>query len=200
MKKFSFATGLVATLAVLISATAMAQPGGGPGAVLAKNQVLIAINRAELSLEQLQTLQAIVQATADAQAEVASAGQALQTFLVNFSGTQEAFDAAFEVEQQKVQAAVEALHALKVQNASTIKDMLTASQFEAMEHALAGVMASERDGNGPDGRGGPNPRGDNAPGRDGPGGPGGPRDNFGGNLNVLLEALTEKIAALESAS
>jgi len=212
MKKFAFSLTALA-IALLIPLTTLAQPTGNEiGQTQAKTQILIAVNRAELSLEQLQTLQGIVQGTIDAQTTVGQAQDALQEFLINWTGTEADFEVALEAEQQKVQEAFAALRALKVQNSETIKDSLTASQFDALERALGGVMGSEQD-NAPAGRGGPS--GDNAPNNDnqrpngnnrGPdGGPNGSdrgRDDQrraggpGGNLELLLEALTEKIAAI----
>lgn len=210
MKKFAFSLTAMA-LGLLIPLSALAQPTANEAVqTQAKNQILIAVNRAELSLEQLQTLQTIVQGTIDGQAAVGQAQAVLQEFLINWTGSEEDFEVALEAERLKVQEAVDALHALKVQNSKTIKDLLSASQFDALGRALGGVMGSERD-NAPAGRGGPG--GDNAPnnndnrrpdgnnrGPDGsPNGPGqGPQNQrgFGGNLELLLEVLSEKIAAI----
>lgn len=202
MKRLAFSFTAL-TIALLIPLTALAQPAGNDfGRSQAKTQILIAVNRADLSLEQLQTLQGIVQSTIDAQAAVGQAQEALQAFLINWTGTEGDFEAALEIEQQKVKEAFDALHALKIQNTETIKDLLTVSQFDALGRALGGVMARARD-NAPAGRGGP---GGNAP-----DGNQGPEDNNrgngpdrgpqrrgapGGNLELLLEVLTEKIAAI----
>lgn len=215
MKKL-IATFAFAALAfvMVFSTTAFAQPGLGGN----ENQILVSINRAELSLEQLQMLQGITQATIDAQAVVTAAQEALNQFLVDFSGTAEEFDAALEAEQAKVQTAREALLAVKIANADTIKDNLTANQFEILERALSDLMAetprgqggpdgdntnADGDGNGPNnqqGNQGPQGQGgnNNGPDRDGRDG----RNNRGGggnNLDTLLEVLTEKIAALQGA-
>jgi len=208
MKKYAFSIAAL-TVALLVPLTALAQPGGGAMQPLMKSQILIAVNRAELSIEQLQSLQGIVQSTVDAQAAIAQAQATLQTFLINWTGSQEDFEVALEAERQKVQDAVAALHTLKVQNTETIKDSLTASQFDALERVLRGVMGSEQN-NAPAGRGGPG--GGNGPNNNdnrgpdgnnrGPNGPDRGRINqrgaggFGGNLEVLLEVLTEKIEAI----
>lgn len=213
MKKL-IATFAFATLAfvMVFSTVALAQPGPGGN----ENQILVSINRAELSLEQLQMLQGITQSTIDAQAVVTAAQEALNQFLVDFSGTAEEFDAALEAEQAKVQAAREALLAVKVANSDTIKDNLTANQFEILERSLSDLMAeaprgqgagnpnadgdgdspNNQQGNqGPQGQGGNN----NGPDRDGRGGSNNRGGGGGNNLDTLLEVLTEKIAALQGA-
>lgn len=213
MKKL-IATFAFATLAfvMVFSTVALAQPGPGGN----ENQILVSINRAELSLQQLQMLQGITQSTIDAQAVVTAAQEALNQFLVDFSGTAEEFDAALEAEQAKVQAAREALLAVKVANADTIKDNLTANQFEILERSLSDLMAeaprgqgtgnpnADGDGDGPNnqqGNQGPQGQGgnNNGPDRDGRGGPNNRGGGGGNNLDTLLEVLTEKIAALQGA-
>ncbi len=212
MKK-TFATFSVTVLAfvMVFSTVALAQPGPGGN----ENQILVSINRAELSLEQLQLIQGITESTIAAQAEVTAAQEALNQFLVDFSGTSEEFDAALEAEQAKVQTAREAVFTLKVANADIIKDNLTASQFEVLERTLSDLMAEAPapraqapDGDNADGNGGPNnnqgPQGqqggnNNGPDRDGRDGPGNNRGGGGNNLDTLLEALNEKIAALQAA-
>jgi len=217
MKKL-MTTFSVATLAfvMIFSTVVLAQPGQGGN----ENQILVSINRAELSLEQLQMLQGLTESTIAAQAEVTAAQEALNQFLVDFSGTSEEFDVALEAEQAKVQAAREAVLTLRVANADIIKDNLTASQFEALERTLSDLMAEAPT---PRGQGGPDGDNANADGNDGPNnGPGnnnqgpqgqqggnnngpdrdGPGNNRGGggnNLDTLLEALNEKIAALQAA-
>jgi hypothetical protein len=211
MKKFITTLSIIALL-VTAGVSVYAQ-GGGPEA--AKSRMLVAFNRAELSVEQLQTLQGLTQATIDAGAVVQAAQTALQDFLSSYAGSADDFDAAFEAEQAKVQAAREAAFAVKVANSDVILDTLTANQFNVLENALSGIMAEERtqDG-GPGGRGADNDGGDNADGnnndgdrgpqgqdgnndqdgRGGPGGRGGP--DGGGNLDILLEVIGEKIAAI----
>lgn len=200
------------SLVVMFASIALSQPGAngptaaGVGQEAAKSRILVAVNRAELSLEQLQTLQGIVQATVDGKDAVRAAQQELQEFLVAWTGTSEAFEVAFEAEQQKVKAAAEAFKTLKAGNSKTIKDMLSASQFEVLEPVLISLT----------GRSNPNPRAqgqgadDDRPqiGNRGPDNDHRPQGRQGtphlrgfgggrsGNLDVLNEVLTEKIAAL----
>jgi len=208
--------GLTAlTLALIVPLTVLAQQGAnGPGQNRIKTETLIAVNRAGLSLEQLQMLQGLVQGTLDARSGITDAQTALQTFLVNWSGTQADFDAALKIEQQKVKDAADALHSLMSQNVKTVKDSLTASQFDALERSLRGVLGHDnapnvRDGRpggqvGPDNNRGPNngpqnQQGNNAP----PSKPGlnrhGPAGQ-GNTLNVLLDVLNAKIDAINNAA
>jgi hypothetical protein len=212
MKKLTMTLSIIAL--VFAAGVSVYAQGGGPDA--AKSRMLVAFNRAELSADQLQTLQSLTQATIDAGAVVQAAQDALQEFLSSYAGSADDFDAAFEAEQAKVQAAREAAFAVKVANSDVILDTLTANQFNVLENTLSGIMAEERaqDG-GPGGRGADNADGDNADGNnndgnrgpqgqdgnddgpDGRGGPGGRGGNGGGgNLDILLEVIGEKIAAI----
>jgi len=203
------------TLSLIIPLTVLAQQGAkGPGQNRIKTEALIAVNRAGLSLEQLQMLQDLVQGTIDARSGVTDAQAALQDFLINWNGTQADFDAALKVEQQKVKDAADALHGLLSQNVKTVKDSLTASQFDALERSLRGVLGHDsaphaRNGRpggqvGPGNNQGPNngpqsQQGNNAPpskrglNRRGPAGQGNP-------LNVLLDVLNAKIDAINNAA
>jgi len=203
------------TVALIVPLAALAQQGDtGPGQGQIKTTALIAINRAGLSLEQLQTLQGVVQGTLDARSAINDAQTALQDFLINWNGTQADFDAALKVEQQKVKDAADAFHSLATQNTKTVKDSLTASQFDALERSLRSVLAHD---NAPRSRGGR------------PGGQFGPGNNRGPNnglqneqgpnaspakqglnrrgparqanaLNVLLDVLNAKIDATNNAA
>ena len=210
MRKYVVSLAMAAVaMTVILAQAASAQPGApgpaGAAAGMGKAQILTSINRAELTLEQLQALQQLSQATIDAHAAVAQAQAQLEAFLVGWTGSAEEFETALQAEQQKVQTAVDALQAVKQANTEAIKDMLTASQFEALERALMPLMGQP----GPDEANGPQrgagdrgtgtegqPRhGDRGPGRDG-----GPRVGNPAQTNalgVLLEALNEKIAALQ---
>lgn len=210
MRKYVVSLAMAAAaMTVILAQAASAQPGApgpaGAAAGIGKAQILTSINRAELTVEQLQALAQLTQTTIDAHAAVAQAQAEFETFLVGWAGSAEEFETALQAEQQKVQAAVDALQAVKQANLQTIKDMLTASQFEALERALMPLMGQP----GPDGangpaRGagdradeaeGPSRQGDRGPGRDGGARMGNPGESNA--LGVLLEALNEKIAALQ---
>jgi len=204
------------TLALIIPLAVLAQQDtNGPGQQnLIKTEALIAVNRAGLSLEQLQTLQGLVQGTLDARSAINDAQTTLQDFLINWNGTQADFDAALKVEQQKVKDAADALHSLMSQNSKTVKDSLTASQFDVLERSLRSVLARDnaphaRDGRPggqfrPDHNRGPNNGPQNQQGRNAPPaksglnrrGPAGP----GNTPNVLLDVLNAKIDATNNAA
>jgi len=203
------------TLALIVPLTVLAQQGAnGPGQARTKTEVLIAVNRAGLSLEQLQTLQGVVQGTLDARTAINDAQTALQDFLINWNGAQADFDAALKVEQQKVRDALDTMRNLMTQNSKTIKDTLSASQFELLARSLHGTMAPPNNARasrptpngqttGPDNHS-PNDASNAQPDSNGGQagsnldrrGPAGP-DN---NLNVLLEALNAKIDAINNAA
>ena len=197
MRKYTASLAMAAlAMVVALSQMASAQPGNpgpaGAAAGVGKAQILTSINRAELTVEQLQALQLLTQATIDAHAAVAQAQAEFEAFLVGWTGSASEFETALQAEQQKVQASVEALQAVKQANTQTIKDMLTASQFEALERALMPIMGQPA----PDGANGPaRAGGDRGPGRDGGPRIGNPAESNA--LGVLLEALNEKIAALQ---
>lgn len=138
-------TPLLWSLLVLVgfSSFSLAQPAADsppPGQELSENRMLIAFNRADLSLEQLQALQTMVQATIQIQDTLLAAQQAFQDFLVSWTGTSEDFQAALEQEQQKLKDILTTLHELWKSNAEAVKNMLSANQFEALAPVLTPVM------------------------------------------------------------
>lgn len=164
-----------------------------PGQVLAESRILIAINRAGLSLEQLQALQAMVQATIEIRDEIVAAVEGFQEFLANWRGSAEEFEAALQEEQQKLKDLRDRLHELWSANGETIKGMLTAGQFAALRPVLRPVI------------GPPPPRRDQeTAGRPGVGRPGRKGPSFSQEfrllkgLDPLNEALREKLELLQS--
>ncbi len=214
----TIATIAASTLALLIAiaSVGLAQPGaaGAPDGDPIQTRILVAFNRAELSLEQLQSLQGMAETTLVARDEVTAAHDALQDFLVNWTGSADAFETAFEAERAKVQEAADALHGLQAQNADAVKDMLSANQYQALAFALRPLTGPgdrpERPANAPNfDEDAPGPRGRRAPdgnapqnapdgpqGRRGGPGRGGPGAQLAG-LDTLLEVIDAKIAALQ---
>jgi len=197
------------SLVLLIATAGYAQPGPADGDRV-QNRMLVAFNRAELSLEQLQSLQGMTEATVTARDELTAAHDALQAFLINWTGSADEFETAFEAERTKVQEAADALYELQAKNAESIKDMLTANQYSALEFALRPLTGPgtrlERPANAPNVDGERGPRGQRGPNGDAPqGGPNadGPQGRRGGpgaqlaGLDVLLEVINAKIAALQ---
>lgn len=194
MNRFTITFGLlVLGLAIGLTPIALGQSGGTPpqpGQDLTKSRILIAINRADLSLEQLQALQAIVQATIEMRDRIVAAVEDFQEFLANWTGSADEFEAAREGERQRLKDLLGDLHALWKSNAETIKGMLTASQFEALRPVIGPPP--------------PGHRGAETPGRPGGGRPARRGPNFFRELRLLKEldplnqALTEKIEVLQS--
>lgn len=198
MKRFTIPFSLlVLGLVIGITPIASSQTSENlshPGQDLTKIQILIAINRAELSLEQLQALQAIVQATIDMRDTIVTALEDFQEFLTNWTGSADEFEAALEQKQQELRDLMDALHALWKSNAETIKDMLTASQFEVLRPVLKPVIGPPV----------PQRASQDPPERPEQGRPGRRVPDFSRELRLLKgldllnEVLTEKIEILQS--
>ena len=137
---------LLSLLAVVgFSSFSLAQPSADSPPLrqeLSENHILIAFNRADLSLEQLQALQTMVQATIEIRDTLLAAQQAFQDFLLNWTGSAEDFQAALEQEQQKLKDILTTLHELWKSNADAIKDMLSANQFGALAPVLTPIMGA----------------------------------------------------------
>lgn len=191
MKYFTIALSILVLGALLIiSPAALSQTEDTtdrPGQDQARNRILIAINRAELSLEQLQTLQSLVQDTISLRDQIVAAQEAFQAFLENWTGSAEDFDAALEEEQQKLRDLATSLHELWRSNEETIKDMLTANQYEILRPVLDPVIGR------PERR---QAQGQGRPDRRGPS----LREEIGvlNGLDLLDEVLTEKIELLQN--
>jgi type I site-specific restriction endonuclease len=101
-----------------------------------KTRFLIAINKAELSLEQLQILQDLVKDTVAVRDELKQEYEDLNEFLINWSGESEAFDEALESEMMGINEAREALEVQLKEGMETIKETLSAAQFEIFKQTL----------------------------------------------------------------
>ena len=197
--------GMVALLGLgLIGQPALGQPVG-PGAdarsEIFETQVLIAFNEAGLSVEQLETIQGLAQATLDAREDFQAEHEAFQEFLTNWDGSPDEFEAALEEARQGVAEAREALMAQMQANVDTLQNSLTAAQYEALEQVGPGHrMGPGPRGEGPrfgrDGRHGE--RGPDGP--NGPNGPDGQVERLGLFLHpdLLVEIVTAKIEALQA--
>lgn len=179
-----------------------------------ENRLLIAINSAGLSLEQLQTIHAGIAPIQAAKADAEAAQEAMHDFLVNWTGDAE----AFEEIQATAQAAFENVRTQMEAFQETIGDTLTANQAEAFRAALGsqrgfgnrdGATQQQRQGErgprfggpGNDEQGGrpgfqgrgPGGFGQRGPGARGPQGPG-----MLGAIDVLDAVLSAKIEALQN--
>lgn len=208
MKRTLSIVSVVALLGVgLMVQPGLSQPNGPAGDLRAdafKTQALVALNTAGLSVDQLETVQGLAQATLDAQEALQAEHEAFQEFLTDWSGTPEAFEAALEDARQSIVDAREALAAQMTENVEMLQNELTAAQYEALEQ----VRPNARMGHGPQGAGpgigpkasGPGPERDGRFGQRGPGSPDEHVERLGlfAHSDLLLEVVTAKIAALQS--
>jgi hypothetical protein len=119
----------------------------------------------------------------------------LQEFLIQWTGTPEEFQPAFEEASQGMRQAREALRTQLASNIKKVKSPLTAAQFEALTQVGPEAPHPGFGGQGPP------PRGPNGPpDRDHRGGP---RNELGrppalfADLDLLHDVLTAKIEALQ---
>lgn len=159
-----------------------------------ENRLLIAINSAGLSLEQLQTIHAGIAPIQTAKADAEAAQEAMHDFLVNWTGDAEAFEAAFEEIRATTQAAFENVRTQMEAFQETIGDTLTANQAEAFRAALGpqrgfGQNQGPRFGN-RDGTPQQQQQGERGPRFGGPG--------MLGAIDVLDSVLSAKIEALQN--
>ena len=207
MKRTMTIMGVVALLGMgLFTQPALSQ-GMGPDsdarAEIYRTQVLIAVNEAGLSVEQLELIHGLAQETLDARDALQAEHEALQAFLVGWSGTPEEFEAAFEEARQGLTDARDALAEQMTENVETLKGELTAAQYEALEQ----VGPPGRPGHGPQVGGpgmGPQSGGPGAKqgGRFAERGPGGPDEQVERlglffHPDLLMEVVTAKIEALQ---
>lgn len=206
MKRTMTTIGVVALLGLgLIAQPALSQPGDpdtDTRAEIYKTQVLLAINEAGLSVDQLELIHDLAQETLDVRDALQAEHEAFQEFLVGWSGTPEEFEAALEEARQSIVNAREALAVQMTENVETLQDELTAAQYAALEqvspnHPLKRAPRGGGPGIGPKG-GGPGPERDGRPGQRGPGGPSEHVEQLGlfAQPDLLMEVVTAKIEAL----
>jgi hypothetical protein len=164
-KRTVLTLGLTALLvAFSMPIIGISQPTGVPQAgengrqAQSETQLLIAINRAGLSLEQMQTIRAALQPLLDGQAQAETLQAELQDFLISWNGSAEDFDAAFEAARQPLTD----LRTTMQENAQafqdTVANTLTVAQGQILRQLVSQRGGPDRDA-GPQqdgqGRGGP---------------------------------------------
>ncbi|HEY5595751.1 MAG TPA: hypothetical protein VIL47_00615 [Candidatus Bipolaricaulota bacterium] len=102
----------------------------------AQIQLLAAINRAGLSLEQMETIQSALQTLLAGRDAVVSAQQTLKDFLIRWNGAPAQFDAAYAQAQEQVSQAVQALKDQGQAALDAVKNTLTVSQGEILMESL----------------------------------------------------------------
>lgn len=112
----------------------------------AQIQVLAAINRAGLSLEQMETIQSALQTLFAARDAVVSSQQTLKDFLLRWDGSPAEFDAAFEQAREPVSQALQALKDQGQAALAAVKNTLTVSQAEILMESLGLASAGGQRG------------------------------------------------------
>lgn len=151
MKRVYVSMGLIALVA-LFSLPGSGQMGQGAAVAdeagmlgnQAQIQLLAAINRAGLSLEQMEAIQSALQTLPAARDAVVSAQQALKEFLIRWNGAPAQFDAAYAQAQVQVTQAVQALKDQGQAALDAVKNTLTVSQGEILMESLGLAGAAGR--------------------------------------------------------
>jgi len=204
----------IVSVVALLGLGLIAQPAFGQGmgpdwdarAEIYKTQVLLAINEAGLSVDQLELIRGLAQETLDTRDALQAEHEAFQEFLVGWSGTPEEFEAALEEARQGIADAREALAQQMAENVETLQNSLTAAQYEALERVgPSGPLGRGHHDGGPrfgQRPGGPGPDRDGRDAQRGPGAPDGRAERLGlfVHPDLLLEVVTAKIEALEAGS
>lgn len=102
-----------------------------------KTKLLIAINKAGLSLEQLKVMQGLVKETIEVRDDLRKKHQELNEFLINWDGEPEVFEEALEAEIVGLKEAREALQTQLKEDIKTIKNTLTVAQYETLRNVMS---------------------------------------------------------------
>lgn len=145
MKRLYVTLGLIALVALfsLPGAGQMGQrpladnanPSGMQGAQ-AQIQLLAAINRAGLSLEQMETIQSALQSVLAARDELVAVQQSVKDFLISWNGAGADFDADYAQARAPLDQAVQALKDQAQAALEVVKNTLTVSQGQILKSSL----------------------------------------------------------------
>ena len=142
MKKMSRVLPLVALVALVAAIPASTQVVSGGEAVeeTANLPMLIAVNRMELTQDQMVQIHSILQGLLDGSETQGEALADLQDEMIAFQGTAEELDAILEAHRAQAMENAEAQHEAFTDAIDQIKGILTLKQGEALSGALGGLL------------------------------------------------------------